>query len=92
MSGVHDSLSIFLVSMCLCHAVIFSISGTDTANRNSSASSDGDDESHKLDNILGDIRSGFIQKKSFGDTAFSVTKVKKVSWIFTLFYASQTHM
>ena len=55
--------------------------GTTPADRNSSASlsSDADDESHIVDNILGDIRSGFIQKKSFGDTAFTVTKVKKVA-------------
>lgn len=49
-------------------------------DRSSTASSSGDDESHVVDNILGDIRSGFIQKKSFGDTAFTVTKVRKVSY------------
>ena len=59
---------------CLLHFL-----GTSPADRNSSASSDADDESHIVDNILGDIRCGFIQKKSFGDTAFTVTKVKKVS-------------
>ncbi|XP_067948049.1 inverted formin-2-like isoform X2 [Watersipora subatra] len=55
--------------------------GTTAGDRNSSISlsSEPDDESHIVDNILGDIRSGFIQKKSFGDTAFTVTKVKKVS-------------
>jgi len=57
-----------------------SVIGTTPADRNSvvSTSSDPDDESHIVDNILGDIRSGFIQKKNFGDTAFAVTKVKKV--------------
>lgn len=69
---LHDDVVIVL------SFILAMLPGVDTANRNSSASSDGDDESHKLDNILGDIRSGFIQKKSFGDTAFSVTKVKKV--------------
>lgn len=59
--------------------VYFTFLGTSPADRNSSASSDADDESHIVDNILGDIRCGFIQKKSFGDTAFTVTKVKKVS-------------
>lgn len=60
------------------------IVGDSPADRNSSASSDADDESHIVDNILGDIRSGFIQKKSFGDSAFTVTKVKKVSDLYDL--------
>lgn len=72
-----DSQSVSLIlTLVISHS--FVAAGNTPADRNSSASSDADDESHIVDNILGDIRSGFIQKKNFGDTAFTVTKVKKV--------------
>lgn len=57
------------------------LSDLGAVDRNSTASSsEGDDETQLLNNIMGDIRCGFIQKKSYGDTAFTakVTKVKKV--------------
>lgn len=57
-----------------------STSGRRVEDDNQSASvASSEDEGHIVNSILGDIRSGFIQKKNLGDAAFHVAKVKKVT-------------